>query len=139
MTLTATSYESLAARLNDTALDDAWLDIVNSWEGGSSEQREELLGGIRGQRSCFLELMKSVDDSEDIAYAMLLLYLELKSNWTLLNMSINYIIVNTGESPEQVMYRAALTAHLLVALEAHIDEDDISKLTKFIAEPVKSV
>ena len=36
------------------------------------------------------------------------------------------------------MYRAAPTAHLLVALESHIDEDDIAKLTTFIAELVQA-
>lgn len=91
---------------------------------------------IGQEREHLRAIIAEVDDPTDVAMALAIQYVELKSRWIGLNTKINYETFRKGHAQTRDMLRAAATSNFLGHLENVLEPDDIDKITEFLAEPI---
>ena len=123
--------------LRSQELRDALKATANQAEDLSEEQREELFSMVDQRRKAFEDSVLNVDEEDDLHYMFAVMYIELKSSWILMNNQINYGMIKSGECDMVTMYRATLVSQLLYELEPMLRQDDVSKITDFLAEPME--
>ena len=117
-------------------LSQMWAESCEQIEGVSKDAQERCVQEISERRDEFLKVAEEVDDDEELEVTAALKYIELKSHWIMLNTLLNYQVFRKGESNPEQMLRASLASRLMLTVEALIGGQDLSKITKFLAEPI---
>jgi hypothetical protein len=87
-------------------------------------------------RRDIVTLVKQVPDPEDVAMAVAIQYVELKSRWIAFNTKMNYERFRKGDCDRLDMCKGACASTLLAHLEELLQSEDIDKITDFLAAPL---
>ena len=80
--------------------------------------------------------LSNVCDPDDERMSLVIQYVELKSRWIGLNTKMNYELFRMGESSLTDMFRGAAISALLAHIEPLLDQEDLGKVTEFLAQPL---
>ena len=75
---------------------------------------------------------------EELERILALCYIDLKCQWSILNVQIQYAAAHRGEIREDLMYRATCVTQLLDRVEGLLSQSDVDAMTEMISEPIGS-
>ncbi|MDX2088849.1 MAG: hypothetical protein SFX73_13410 [Kofleriaceae bacterium] len=131
----------LRARLHDVlfgpTLEQELEECLATWPNPSPEELLSTREWIGARRHEFVELAAEIDDREELELSIAVRYIELKAHWMMLNAKIQYSLFRLGEAPLEVTYRASLVSSVIGTLEQLLAQDDIERITRFLAEPIE--
>lgn len=114
---------------------------LNQWPDAETLQDEinETIDWISDIARSIQDVFNQLDeaDDEEVVTSAAIAYIDLKSRWIALNTKINYETVTSGVCVPKDAFRASSLSMLLNALEEQINQEDIDKITEFLAEPIK--
>ena len=113
----------------------AWHECTSSLENSTPEEIKDCQTSVASLRSEFLNALKDVPDDADRDVLSTVFYINLKSQWILLNIWSGYKIAS-GRPDEILMCRLGMVSALLDRVEKAISPDDVSIINDFLAHPV---
>jgi hypothetical protein len=125
---------NLIAALNNPKLAEDWQSMAEAY---SEEIAQSALQWVRRRRDDFIRAIQEINDEEDFNLLLAIQFIELKSHWMMLNTKMNYEIFRGKDPEEETVLRGSLISFLIEAIESFIDEEDLSKITEFLAQPVR--
>lgn len=129
---------SVQDTLKDPQLDESWNRTLAEWEDAAHSQLQATLAYVRGLRNQILNVTSEIDSMEELERILALGYIDLKCQWSILNVQIQYAVAHRGEIREDLMYRATCVTHLLEAVEGLLSQSDVDAMTEMISAPVGS-
>lgn len=106
-------------------------------EGGDVEGLiATALSFVENQRRHMVGVLTQIDDLPDLAMAIAVQYVELKSRWIGFNTKMNYSMFRKGACDAADQFMAGATSAFLGHVEAMIDPADIEKITDFLSQPL---
>lgn len=120
---------------NDPELREAWNTCLDSFSGASPQQKQELLNSVAIFQSEFIRTLELVSDPVDRAYLTALFYINLKSQWTILNARSGYLI-EVGQIDMRNMCRSGLLSALLSKVEEWIPSKQVDEIVHFLTSKV---
>lgn len=109
---------------------------LSSWEGASPSQIEKTLDSVDRTRERLIDVLKTVEDPEEISVLIAINYIELKTRWIALNTKINYSVFKTGSCETEDALQASSVSALIGLLESLLNQTDIETITDFLAQPL---
>lgn len=97
---------------------------------------DDAIAWIDDLRQDIITLVRQVADAEDVAMAVAIQYVELKSRWIAFNTKMNYERFRKGDCDRLDMCKGACASTLLGHLEELLTNEDIDKITDFLAAPL---
>jgi hypothetical protein len=131
------SIETIEQHLTRTAFQTQLREALASWENPPADLIEKSIVYVNTLSGELISLCKEVDDEEQIEQTVAIFYIELKSRWIALNTRVNYQTFRTGTCEVESAFRASGVSMLLAEVESLINQDDISKITDFLAQPIR--
>lgn len=128
---------SVQDALRDPALEQGWAHTLSEWETAAHSQIQATTAYVRGMRNQLLNVTGEMDSMEELERTLALGYLDLKCQWAILNVQIQYAAAHRGEIREDLMYRATCLSQLLDSVEGLLNPADVDAMTELIAEPVQ--
>lgn len=125
--------QQLIDRLSDPALEERWREYVAPFEL-PEEDKIELRQWIGGKRNGFRELLEVIEDEDTLVRNLAMKYIELKSEWIMLNTQIQFELFTTGMPNHKIELRASLITTLIEAVENFISEEQKDRIEEFLAE-----
>jgi hypothetical protein len=87
-------------------------------------------------RANFLSHLDDVgDDSEELLISVALGFIEMKSQWQMLNTQINYQVFRKGEANTYMTYKSSLLSVLVDAIGQFLTPEDLEKIQEFLLNP----
>lgn len=123
----------IEAELNGAALNGIWKDCLDSYDYISSSDKIECLGQVIELRDHIIEVLRDISDGIERQSCLGLFYLELKTEWMLLNTQYTYQL-EAQKLDHQTVCRAGLFSALLGALEPHCRPADITRIEALLAQ-----
>ena len=96
----------------------------------------ETIAWLEGIIRDMVATLSNVSDPDDERMSLVIQYVELKSRWIGLNTKMNYELFRMGESSLTDMFRGAAISALLAHIEPLLDQEDLGKVTEFLAQPL---
>lgn len=112
-------------------------EALASYPGASQQHVDDAVGWVGDIRDTFVGVLENIDDPDEVSTTLAIHYIELKSRWIALNTKINYAMFRTGSVNPEDALRGTAVSTLLMVIEDFIADNDIDKITEFLAEPVK--
>lgn len=135
------SVESTVAALLSYSLEDLRTHLQEFASGSGVESPAALVDEIvrwTGEiRDGLVTLVRAIEDPEEIETTLAINYVELKSKWIALNTKINYTVFRSGACDPVDALRASGVSTLLVTIEDILEQEDIEKITEFLAQPLR--
>jgi len=104
------------------------------------QERVRLIGKalhwVDQERRAVQAVLADIDDEDEVRSTLAISYIETKSRWMALNTKINYAVFRHGACATEDAFRGFVTSQLLATIESLLDQEDIDKITSFLAEPV---
>ena len=127
--------EAAIAKLMSPEIESEIRGMIDAGVGTKEDARvaiEEALGA----RDSFVEVLRPIDDEEQVMLTLAIHYIEMKSRWIALNTKMNYSLFRTGNPDEPAMLRGTAMSTLLMLIEGMLTPDDVDQITEFLAEPI---
>ncbi|GAB4462283.1 MAG: hypothetical protein OHK0029_28860 [Armatimonadaceae bacterium] len=128
------TQQSLKEVLHSPELERAWHEALASWEDALPAQRSECRADVVALRNHFLGILRDVVDPIEQQVAGVMFYIQLKSQWILLNTQVGYQIA-AGRIEQEIFCRASLISALLSVLEPCLNRSDVNRITAFLSQP----
>ena len=122
--------------LGNATLEHNWKESLATWNAAPEQQVTGVLAWVSGLRDHFLQVVREVEDPDEIDYTLAIRYIELKSHWIMLNTLMAYQNFRFGEADIETAHRASVLSYLLEATEPLLNQADISQITAFLVEPI---
>lgn len=106
------------------------------WPDVEEQLVERTVALVAGMRDDFVELIQTIDDEDEVDTTMAIQYVELKSRWIALNTKINYTTFRHGTCDASDALAAASVSAFLAEVESLLAQEDIDKITEFLAQPI---
>jgi hypothetical protein len=129
------NFEELRSALNDAELEQSWTSCLENYTEATPEKRVELATWIMAERDAFLHRAADVDDDEELIILAALGYIELKSQWQMLNTQINYQVFRKGEADVDLTFKASLLSSVVAKIGSFLTEEDLMKIQEFLMNP----
>jgi hypothetical protein len=129
------NFEELRSALNDIELEQSWTSCLENYTEATPEKRVELATWIMAERDAFLHRAADVDDDEELIILAALGYIELKSQWQMLNTQINYQVFRKGEADIDLTFKASLLSSVVATIGSFLTEEDLVKIQEFLMNP----
>lgn len=123
----------IEAELNGATLNGIWKDCLDSYDYISNSDKIECLGQVIELRDHIIEVLRDISDGIERQSCLALFYLELKTEWMLLNTQYTYQL-EAQRLDHQTVCRAGLFSALLGALEPHCRPADIVRIEELLAQ-----
>ncbi len=98
--------------------------------------RSEIYAEMQQIHSEFMSLTEDVLDESELRRALVLRYIELKSRWIMYNTRLQFRLLLTGDSDDQLVYTASAISLFLEAMEQILTQRDVESINQFLVEPV---
>jgi hypothetical protein len=134
MTIEVHAPPSLEAALSSPELDRAWRECLATWDDALPAERDGCRAGVVTLRDEFLRVLGDITDPVEQAVAGALFYVQIKSQWILINTQIGYQIAS-GTIDRGIFARAGLLSAVLGAMEPSLNRADVERITIFLAHP----
>ncbi|MAQ92163.1 hypothetical protein B1759_02350 [Rubrivirga sp. SAORIC476] len=129
---------SVKDALTAAALEEGWAQTLAEWHDAAHSQILATLAYTRGLRNQILNVTAEMDSMEELERILALCYIDLKCQWSILNVQIQYAAAHRGEIREDLMYRATCVTQLLDRVEGLLSQSDVDAMTEMISEPIGS-
>ena len=96
----------------------------------------ETIAWIEGIVRDLVATLSTVNDPDDEKMSLVIQYVELKSRWIGLNTKMNYELFRLGHAELTDVFRGTAISALLAHIEPLLDQEDIDKVTEFLAQPL---
>lgn len=118
-------------------IDNTWKETLESFEQGSTSDKAALHQWIHRVRDEFIAHADDVGDEEEeeLLISVALAYIEMKSQWQMLNTQINYQVFRKGEAHMILTYKSSLLSVLVDAIGKFLSTEDLSKIHEFLLNP----
>jgi hypothetical protein len=123
----------IESELNGAALNGIWKDCLDSYDYIGNSDKIECLGQVIELRDHIIEVLRDISDGIERQSCLGLFYLELKTEWMLLNTQYTYQL-EAQKLDHQTVCRAGLFSALLGALEPHCRPADITRIEALLAQ-----
>ncbi len=127
--------EAVRIYLIGAEIEALWAETLDALEELTDQERERYSQWIRERRDKFVDTLALLEHPDDIKNVLAALYMESKAAWMQMNHMMNYMMVNRGEYDQRLMCEASLLTKILVVVEQILTEDDLNRLTQFLAQP----
>lgn len=124
------------AMLTSPGLEAAWDECLAGWSG-DAEDASELRAWIVEVRADFLSLLHDVDDPHDLEVGVITWLINLKSQWILMNMQMQYQTQRTGMPDLRLMFKGSLLTSFLETVEGFLTYRDVERAHGFLARPLQ--
>jgi len=131
------SIQTIDSHFTRTEFQTQLREALASWENPPAGLVEKTMVYVNTLSGELISLCKEVDDEEQIEQTVAIFYIELKSRWIALNTRVNYQTFRTGACDVESAFRASGVSMLLADVESLINQDDIGKITDFLAQPIR--
>lgn len=128
--------EKIEKRLTDPVLVESWRGMARDWPGTEDPGRWAALNHVVQRRDRALTTLREIADDDQLIETIAILYIELKSEWIMLNTMVNYQLFRKQQSDGEAVLRAALVSSLLSAVEDMLTAKDIATITCFLSTPI---
>ncbi|MEL7362179.1 MAG: hypothetical protein AAFN13_08910, partial [Bacteroidota bacterium] len=108
---------SVKDALTDPQLEATWSQTLAEWHDAAHSQIQATMAYTRGLRNQILNVTAEMDSMEELERILALCYIDLKCQWSILNVQIQYAAVHRDEIREDLMYRATCVTQLLHPVE----------------------
>jgi hypothetical protein len=125
----------LLKTLNSLRLENRWNECLDTWEDADPEEVLEVHLMAAQVRQQFLDAAAQVSSEEELAQTTLLIYIQLKAHWYLLNLRLGYS-AETGVLNQTLAYQASLLAILVLAVEATVGRQVVERVTAMLDSPM---
>ncbi|MCS6808921.1 MAG: hypothetical protein RML40_09545 [Bacteroidota bacterium] len=124
--------------LSNAALEPLWHDILDAYIEGAEAEKQRLIAWINDVRNTIVRCALDIgdDNPEELLVSVALRYIELKSQWHMLNTQINYQVFRKGEAEPMLLYQSSLLSTLVDALQQLLSNEDLAKIDEFLTNPV---
>jgi uncharacterized protein related to proFAR isomerase len=130
--------QKIAEAVEAKHLESAWHEALDGWESGSEATKQQILNELQRLKTEFLEHVVDVDDEQELTVSVALKYIELKSQWQMLNTQINYRVFRGVEVDEAMLYKATLLSTVVEMIGSFLTDEDLQKIMEFLLNPVHS-
>lgn len=131
----ALHFENIRAALMSTTIEEYWQSCLSEYVIANNEERNSLLAWIQGIRDGFVAHAGDIDDDEELLISVALSYIQLKSQWQMLNTQINYQVFRTGEARPNLTFRSSLLSIIVDEIGKFLTDDDLVKIQEFLLNP----
>ncbi len=87
----------------------------------------------------FLDLLRDVEDDEELSVLVFSKYVELKCLWKQLNAQVQYQNFKKGLADSNLVLKASLVTYILIAIEPLLHEDDLAEIQSFLTKPIREI
>lgn len=87
----------------------------------------------------FLDLLRDVEDDEELSVLVFSKYVELKCLWKQLNAQVQYQNFKKGMADSNLVLKASLVTYILIAIEPLLHEDDLAEIQSFLTKPIREI
>ncbi len=125
----------LTKTLNSLRLENRWNECLDTWDDAEPAEVLEvhlMAGQIRQQ---FLDAAAQVGSEEELTQTTLLIYIQLRAHWYLLNLRLGYS-AETGILNQTLAYQASLLAILVLAVEATVGRKVVDRVSEMLDTPL---
>ncbi|MCU0427881.1 MAG: hypothetical protein MUF71_19900 [Candidatus Kapabacteria bacterium] len=124
-----------------TDIDTQWKETLESFEEGSETDKSTLHQWVYRVRDEFIAHADDVGDEEEeeLLISVALAYIEMKSQWQMLNTQINYQVFRKGEANMILTYKSSLLSVLVDAIGKFLSNEDLSKIHEFLLNPTADI
>ncbi|MCE2966497.1 MAG: hypothetical protein ACK5WB_03465 [Phycisphaerales bacterium] len=112
-------------------------EALETWPDADPAMVARTLAWITALRDDLCNLLRTIEDDEQIAETLAINYIELKSRWIALNTKANYCIFRTGVADAESAFRGTSISMLLGEVEGLLTPTDITTITEFLAQPIR--
>lgn len=132
------NFPTLESALLSPELERAWRECLAGWEDGPSVQRADCRAQVEALRDQFLRTLRDITDPVEQTAAGSLFYVQVKSQWILLNTHIGYQIA-AGRIDQSAFTQAELLAALLTAIERCLTPVEVEGATTYLSQINRNV
>lgn len=130
------TVKNLHEVLHSAKIEEAWKMSLDAYQEGTAQDRLDLAEWIINVRANFLAHVEDVgDEAEELLISVALGYIEMKSQWQMLNTQINYQVFRKGEANVYLTYKSSLLSVLVDAIGTLLTPDDLDKIREFLLSP----
>jgi hypothetical protein len=130
------TVQRLREALESNAVEEMWKSSLDAYQEGTPQYRSDLAQWIMDVRANFLSHLDDVgDDSEELLISVALGFIEMKSQWQMLNTQINYQVFRKGEANTYMTYKSSLLSVLVDAIGQFLTPEDLEKIQEFLLNP----
>jgi hypothetical protein len=130
------TVKNLHEVLCGTKIEEAWKMGLDAYQEGTEQDRLSLAEWIINVRADFLAHVEDVgDEAEELLVSIALGYIEMKSQWQMLNTQINYQVFRKGEANVYLTYKSSLLSVVVDAIGTLLTQDDLDKIREFLLSP----
>lgn len=127
----------IAEALRNPTLESAWDGCLAGWpDPDDAAAPGDLRAWIGGVRDEFVEAMQDVTDPDDLDMCLATWLIHLKSQWTLMNIRMQYQTMATGVPDMRLMFKGSLLTSFLDAAEPLLTYRDVERIHGFLARPL---
>lgn len=118
-------------------IDSSWKETLSYFQEGTEVDKITLHQWVYRIRDEFIAHADDVgdDDPEELLISVALGYIEMKSQWQMLNTQINYQVFRRGEANIILTYKSSLLSVLVDAIGKFLSQEDLSKIHEFLLNP----
>lgn len=127
---------SVRNTLLDPALEEGWGHTLSEWEEAANTQIQATTAYVRGLRNQILNVTDGIESMDELEHILALCYMDLKCQWAILNMQIQYAVVYKDEIREDLMYRATCVTQILDAVQDLLAPADVDAMEDLISQPI---
>jgi hypothetical protein len=132
-------FAEIEKQLAAPALWQGWQTQADEWTGTDAQGRSQAISYIHGRQSYAIKTLEEIGDPDQLRETLAILYIEIKSQWIMLNTMVNYQLFRKGEADGEAVLRASLLSNFLQAIESLLKPEDIGAITNFLAAPVRQI
>jgi hypothetical protein len=132
-------FAEIQKQLGAPALWQEWQIQASEWTGTDDQGRSQAINYIHGRQTYSIKTLEEIGDPDQLRETLAILYIEIKSQWIMLNTMVNYQLFRKGEGDGESILKASLLARFLQAVESLLTPDDISSITTFLSAPVRQL
>ncbi|MBC8138903.1 MAG: hypothetical protein H8F28_23755 [Fibrella sp.] len=125
----------LTKTLNSLRLENRWNECLDTWDDAEPEEVLEVHLMAAQVRQQFLDAAAQVSSDEELAQTVLLIYIQLRAHWYLLNLRLGYS-AESGVLDNTLAYQASLLAILVQTVEAVVDRRVVERVTEMLDSPL---
>jgi hypothetical protein len=133
----AIEIQAVEKQLNNPAFEVQLREALAAWENAPQDLIDKTVTFVLHLRDELVSLCREIEDGEQIEQTLAINYIELKSRWIAINTRVNYQTFRTGKCDVESAFRGTGVSMFLAEVETLISQDDISKITDFLAQPIR--
>jgi hypothetical protein len=129
-------FAEIQQQLGAPALWQFWQTQADEWTGTDDLGRTQAIAYIHGRQSYSIKTLEEIGDPDQLRETLAILYIEIKSQWIMLNTMVNYQLFRKGEGDGEAILKASLLASFLQTIESLLKPEDIGAITAFLSAPI---